>query len=404
MSSAVDAAARDPARVPAPSLAAFTLYFLRLGATGFGGPVALAHRIRKDLVERRGWLLESEYEDGFALAAACPGPLAYQLAVFCGYLRFGIEGGLAVAVGFAAAPFAIVTALAFAYARWGGSEELRSLFHGIAPVVLALIVRASFDLGRKTLRRDAPAWVLAAAACATTVALERELAALFLVAGFLGALVFRAPRTAVPERPPLARVGRGIAPAVGLPLASAAAAAHPTAGALFLFFFKTGLLVFGSGLVIVPFLKTYVVEQYGWLSHGQFMDAVAIGMMTPGPVVITATFVGYLLDGVRGAAAATAGIFMPAVLFTVLGARILARYRSSARLAGFVRGITAAVVGVLAGTTALVARTAVTDAAGAAIAAASLVVLALFRRVPEPALVAAGGLAGFLTHALLGAR
>lgn len=386
----------------APSRLRMTLYFLRLGAVGFGGPVALANAMRRDLVETRHWLTESEYEDGLAIAAACPGPLAYQLGVYCGYVRHGIRGGLEVACAFALAPFCLVTVAAWAYTRFAGSWQLRGLFYGVAPVVVALIVKACWNLGKKTLRKDPLAWVFFSIACAITVVVQKELTALFLVAGLLGIFVFRpaAPPTKPSPDPP--------APAPPVPTSSFLPIALPliftAAGMpakLFAFFFKTGCLVFGSGLVIVPFLKTYVVDQYHWLSNRAFLDSVAIGMISPGPVVITATFVGYLLAGPLGAVAATAGIFLPPVLFTVLATPLLLRFRRNVRLAGFIRGVTVAVVGVLAGTTFLVARTAVGDALTVTVALLCLAVLVFRPRLPEPLLVGVGAVVGLVGFFLL---
>jgi chromate transporter len=346
-------------------------YFLRLGSLGFGGPVALANYMRRDLVEERGWLTERQYEDGLALSAACPGPLAYQLGVYVGYVRHGIAGALAVAVAFALPPFVIVVAVASLYRHFASAWWLRALFHGIAPAVVALIVKACWNLGKKTIGRDLRAWFFFVAACTITVALQRELAPLFIVAGLLGIVVF----------------GRVRATALAISLD------------LFLFFFKTGFLVFGSGLVIVPFLKTEVVDHYHWLGNAEFLDAVAIGMISPGPVVITATFVGYLLSGLPGAASATLGIFLPPILFVVLATPLLLRYRQSAVLRGFIRGVSTAVVGVLAGTTWLIARTAVVDVAGLVIAAVALVIVTATKRVPDPLLIAAAGVVGLLSAA-----
>jgi chromate transporter len=353
------------------------LYFLRLGALGFGGPVALANYIRRDLVEQRGWLTEQQYEDGLALSAACPGPLAYQLGVYCGYLRNGIAGALAVAVAFGLPPFVIVVAAAAVYQRYSAAWQLRALFYGIAPAVVALIVKACWALGKKTIGRDARAWTFFAVACAVTVILQRELAPLFVLAGLLGVFVFG-------ERKP--RMAPALSVAVSAPLLQ-----------LFTFFFKTGLLIFGSGLVIVPFLKTQVVDQYHWLNDLQFLDAVAIGMISPGPVVITATFVGYLLRGFPGAAAATAGIFAPPVLFVICATPLLLRYRSSPLLRGFVRGVSTAVAGVLAGTTWLIGKTAVIDVPTAVIAGTALLAITLLpKKIPDPLVIAAAGIAGLL--------
>jgi chromate transporter len=357
------------------TLSQFVLYFLRLGALGFGGPVALANAMRRDLVESRGWLTAEEYEDGLALAAACPGPLAYQLAVYCGYIRFGVIGGLAVAVAFAVPPFVLVTIAAWLYVRFSGNWQVRALFYGIAPVVVALIVKACWNLGKRTLRDDRMAWAFAIIACTITVIIERELALMFVTAGLIGIIVFARPSRAT---------AMSVAPVL-----------------LFLFFFKTGLLVFGSGLVIVPFLKAQVVDQYHWLTNRQFLDSVAIGMISPGPVVITATFVGYLMSGMIGALAATVGIFAPPVLFTILATPLLLRYRREPHVTGFVRGVSVTVVGVLVGTTYLVGKEALGDWLTLAIAVISLAVLIYWKRIPEPLVIAAGALVGLLAYPFL---
>ncbi len=381
------------------SLARLAAYFLRLGAVGFGGPVALANYMRRDMVEARAWISESEYDSGLAIAAACPGPLAYQLGVYCGYLRFGILGGLTVAVAFGLAPFLIVVSAAIAYTRFSQNWQLRALFYGVGPVVVALILKACWNLGLKTLRRDVTAWGFALVACAVTVIVQRELTALFIAAGLIGMFVFANPGgPPSAEQPAAARPRTGSMP---LALVPPVATAGGMAWKLFLFFFKTGCLVFGSGLVIVPFLKTYVVDEYHWLGNREFLDAVAIGMISPGPVVITATFVGYVLAGLPGAFAATVGIFSPAVLFTVLATPLLLRYGKSPRLRGFIRGVTVTVVGVLVGTTYLVARTAIGDALTAAIAVLSLAALAQWKKCPDPLLVALGAVVGLATYRIV---
>lgn len=377
-----------------PTLWSFVAYFLRLGALGFGGPVALANYMRRDLVEARGWITGEEYENGLALAAACPGPLAYQLGVYCGYIRFGIGGGLAVAVAFGLPPFLIVSTAAYFYVRFTGNWQLRALFYGIAPVVVALIVKACWNLGKRTLRSDRLAWLFAVVACGITVVVEKELAVMFIVAGLTGAFVFARvsgvkPSTAAPPK----RNANAI-----LLFSSAAGTFSGTTTKLFLFFFKTGLLVFGSGLVIVPFLKTQVVDQFHWLNNRQFLDSVAMGMMSPGPVVITATFVGYLLNGFVGALAATLGIFAGPVLFTVLATPILLRYHKHPRVAGFIRGVGVTVVGVLVGTTYLIGREAIGDWLTVSIAMASLLTITFWRKLPEPLAILAGGVIGLLLY------
>src|SRR5512142_1338069 len=352
------------------TLRAMALYFLRLGALGFGGPVALANAMRRDLVDTRGWLTADEFDDGLALSAACPGPLAYQLGVYCVYIRFGFLGGVAVAFTFGLPPFVIVVADAALYRYFENARALRGLFYGIAPAIVAIIAKACWNLGRKTLRDDVRAWAFAAIACAIVVSIERELAWLFIGAGVIGLLVFARPQRT-------------------------RATALSISPELCLFFFKTGLLVFGSGLVIVPFLKSQVVDQYHWLTTRQFLDSVAIGMMSPGPVVITATFVGYLLAGFTGAVAATVGIFSPPVLFVLAATPLLRRYRENRFIRAFIRGISSAVVGVLVATTWLIARSAIVDPLTLGIAVVVLALI-LFTRVPDPVVIAAAGVAGLL--------
>jgi chromate transporter len=383
--------------VKRPSLLDLVRYFLMLGATGFGGPVALANYMRRDLVEKRGWLDEASYDRGLAIATACPGPMAYQLGVYCGYITYGISGALAVAVAFALPPFVIVVTAAVLYERFAGAAVTRGLFYGISPVVVALILRASWNLGRKTLKRDYAAWIVAIAACAVTIALQQELVWLFVASGVLGILIFaRAPKTA-----PVAATEPAPVKARAFALPALFAAVTPPAGlapALFWFFLKTGFLVFGSGLVIVSFVKTYVVDQYHWLDNRTFLDAVAIGMISPGPVVITATFVGYAVDGFAGATAATLGIFLPSILLTVLATPLLLRYGSHPRVAGFVRGVTVAVVGVLAGTTYLIGRPIVVDGFSIALLAIVLVAPLIAKRVPDQLYVGLGALLGVVLH------
>lgn len=390
----MEPAATEPGLPPTkPALWQLVGYFLRLGALGFGGPVVLANHMQADLVGERGWLTESEYLDGLALATACPGPLAFQLGVYCGYIRFGVVGALAVAVAFAFTPFLIVTAAAALYVKFAGAWEVRAIFYGVAPVITALILKACWQLGRKALKTRRLAWLFAAVAAAMTVTFKQELISVFIIAGLLGCLVFAGPvgtdhASTAPKSKSL-NVGF-------LGLTAAGFMAPPLK--LFAFFFKMGLFVFGSGLVIAPFLKVYVVDEYHWLTDRQFIDAVAIGMVTPGPVVITATFVGYVVDGFWGGLAATAGIFSPAVLFTIVAAPLLKRYRSNRYLQGFLQGIISAVVGALLGTTIMVAQSAIEDALTVGLAVVSLGVIFKWPKIPEFALVIVGASIGLLNY------
>jgi chromate transporter len=371
-----------------PSLASVASYFLRLGATGFGGPVALANYIRRDWVEEQHWITDQEYSEGLAVATACPGPLAYQLGVYCGYISQGIPGGIVAAIAFGLPPFAIVLCVAALYERFANASALRALFYGVAPVVVGLILRACWNLGTKTIGKDLVAIAIAALACAVTAVFEKEPTLVLVAAGLFG-IFFFAPR-------PAKATAACVAP---LPLVLLGAITQSaTAPGLFLFFFRTGLLVFGSGLVIVPFLQSYVVDDYHWLTQQQFLDAVAVGMISPGPVVISATFVGYLVAGFSGASAATIGIFLPSVLFTLIGTPLLLRYRKNPQLQGFVRGISVAVVGVLVGTVYLVGKSAVVDIVTALLALAALLAPFAWRKMPDQALVLLGAVIGLLVY------
>lgn len=378
---------------PRPSFIAVVTYFLRLGLTGFGGPVALASYMRRDLVDEYRWLGADEYDEGLAIATACPGPLAYQLGVYCGYVMHGVPGALSVAVAFSAAPFSIVVAVAALYVRFGSSWVLQGIFYGVGPIVIALIIRSCWDLGKKTLRHEWLAYTFACVACAITIVIQQELTILFLTAGALGIVLFYKPApTGTPKTTTSKSGNTGLFAVVPLPIAYQAV---PLPN-LFLFFFKTGFLVFGSGLVVVPFLKAYVVDQYHWLSNQAFLDAVAVGIVSPGPVVITATFVGYLTHGLSGAIVATAGMFAPSLIFVLIGTPILRKYRRNARLQGFIRGITVAVVGVLVGTSFLVARSSIHDWLTLALLAVALIVIWSKWRVPEQSLIGAGALVGLI--------
>jgi chromate transporter len=251
---------------------------------------------------------------------------------------------------------------------------LQGLFYGVEPVVVALIARSCWDLGRKTLRGEWLAYTVAAIACAITVVVQQELVALFLIAGALGIVIFYRPPVDA-EQPPQPRAAKRNATLTALAPLPVTGYATVAPLKLFWFFFKTGFLIFGSGLVVVPFLKAYVVDQYHWINNRAFLDAVAVGIVSPGPVVITATFVGYLTHQISGAAAATAGIFAPSIIFVLLGTPILRRYRKNARVQGFIRGITVAVVGVLVGTSYLVGRSAIHDVFALIVFIAALVVL-----------------------------
>ena len=373
----------------APSLAAFAGYFLRLGTFGFGGPIALAGYMQRDLVEERGWVTKDDYVKGLALAQLAPGPLAAQLAIYLGWAKGGITGATLVAVAFVLPSFLMVIAISMAYVRFGGLAWMQSAFYGIGAAVIAIILRSSYKLVRLTLSRDKLLWAIFAVNAIATAVLEAEVVSLILGCG-VAALVVNFGKS--PSRAALA-----IAPPIVL--AATASGTTVSSGTLFWFFVKAGAFVFGSGLAIVPFLYGGVVREHGWLTDQQFLDAVAVAMITPGPVVITVAFIGYLVDGFGGAVLASLGVFLPCYLFTVLPAPFYARFAENPRLKSFVGGVTAAATGAIAGAVFVLARRAIIDLPTVLIFAATLACLVWLKRVPEPVVIALVGLASILLRA-----
>jgi chromate transporter len=383
------------ADVAGRTLRGLVLYFLKLGSSGFGGPIALCGYMHRDLVESRRWFTEDEYQQGMAVSQTMPGPLAAQLAMWLGYLERGWWGALAVSIPFTVAPFLIVTALAVVYARYQGLNWVQDIFFGVGPAVIAIIAIASVKLARATNKRDPVLWTIAAVLCAVTVVAGAEIAWLFVVAGVFGSVYYGGG---------LPRLGRGHAVALSpLPLfvvhGFAWIGSGASLGALSLFFIKAGAFTFGSGLAIVPFLHDGLVDKYHWLTEGQFVDAVAIGLITPGPVVIMATFAGYLVYGVAGAIVATAAVFVPVYLFVVIPGPFFRRFEKHPRLVGFVKGITAAAAGAIAGAAIVIARQTISGPTSAVIGLVALaLLLQRWRRLPEPALVLVAALVGLALH------
>lgn len=380
----------DPKEVG--GLAALVAYFLKLGAIGFGGPVALVGYMQRDLVERRGWIDDDEYKLGLALAQIMPGPLAAQLAIAIGYFRHGVLGATLVGLAFVLPSFLMVLVLSALYVAFGGLWWMQALFYGISAAVIGIIAIAGYRLSRKVNGRDPLLWGIFAALFGVTVWAQAELAEFFLLAGLL-VLVVKAPPSWIRARLPFL----GLAPLwLAVPVAAAAAAAEARSGVLLdilLFFTQAGAFVFGSGLAIVPFLQAGVVEGHGWLTEQQFLDAVAVAMITPGPVVITVAFIGYLVAGLPGATLAAVGIFLPVWVLTVVPAPWFVRHRTNAQLRAFSDGATAAASGAIAGAVVVLAQRAIIDAPTALIALASLAVLWRWK-VPEPVVVLAAGAAG----------
>jgi chromate transporter len=371
----------EPARV---SLTQFVGYFLRLGTIGFGGPIALAGHMQQDLVDERGWVRKEDYLEGLALAQLAPGPLAAQLAIYLGYIRAGVLGATAVGVAFALPSFLMVLGLSAAYVRYGGLPWMQGMFYGIGAAVIGIITRSAFKLAKLTLGKDKLLWAVFAVLAVSTAWTSQEIIWLFLLGGVANLFA-----KALPGRlPARTRLSMLLAPGT-----LATFGASGTLLTIFVYFAKAGLFVFGSGLAVVPFLYGGVVQGHHWLTDKQFVDAVAVAMITPGPVVITVAFIGYLVAGMAGATAAALGIFLPVYLVVVLLAPSYKRWAKSPQLNAFVRGVTAAATGAIAGAVVVLARRSVCDLPTMLICAVSLAVL--FRwKVPEPVLIACAAIAG----------
>ena len=382
-------------------LGAFVRYFLYLGSLGFGGPVALAGFMHRDLVEERRWVSEEEYRLALALAQIMPGPLAAQLAIALGYFRHGIIGATAVGLAFVVPSFVMVIAISVAYVQFGGLWWMQALFYGIGAAVIAIIAIAAYKLSRSTNKHDPMLWVIFTALAIVTVWAQAELAEFFVVAGMV--VLFA---RAWPGRRQALLMGLGALAVVGTIwlierwFLSVGVGGQHVLLQILLFFTKAGSFVFGSGLAIVPFLHHGVVQQFGWLNEHQFIDAVAVAMITPGPVVITVVFIGFLVAGVLGATAAAIGIFLPVYVFTVVPAPWFSRNRDNAQLKAFVQGATAAATGALSGAVVVIALRAIYDVPTVLIALVSLGILWRYK-VPEPILVVAAAILGLFVWPLM---
>ncbi len=383
MSTPPNLSAHEPTKVTLPQFAG---YFLWLGTVGFGGPIALAGHMQQDLVDARGWVRKEDYVEGLALAQLAPGPLAAQLAIYLGYIRAGILGATAVGIAFVLPSFLMVLGLSAAYVRFGGLPWMQGMFYGIGAAVIGIIARSAFKLTKLTLGKNKLLWSIFAVLAISTAWTSKEIVWLFLLGGIVNLLI-----TAFPRGWPAGSTATMFFAPLGM---------QGTSGPLlqiFLYFAKAGVFVFGSGLAIVPFLYGGVVQDHHWLTDHQFVDAIAVAMITPGPVVITVAFIGYLVAGVAGAMAAALGIFIPVYLIVVLLAPSYKRWAKNPQLNAFVRGVTAAATGAIAGAVIVLARRSVFDLPTILICAVSLAVL--FRwKVPEPALIACAAVAGLLLH------
>ncbi len=369
-------------------------YFLRLGLLGFGGPVALVGQMERELVTERGWLTKDQMREAIAVCQSMPGPLAIQVGIYISYLRGGFWGAWAGGWAFIFPNFVIVAALGALYVHFGGLQPITGIFYGVSPAVIALILHSCYRLAKLGME-DWLQWVLAAICFGVTVVVQAEVALLFIGAGIVGILCYGNFWHRASSATPLL-VAVPLAPVA--PVAPVASASTITK--LLLFFLKAGALTFGSGLVIVPFLQQGVVQQYGWLGERDFLVAVAVGMISPGPVVITATFVGYLVAGFWGSLASTVGIFLPSFILVLVAAPLLARHRTNRNVQGFVKGAYAAAIGTILGACVLLGRIAVGDWFTILIAVSALVALFLWK-ISNPLLMAITAAAGLVAFPLL---
>jgi len=373
----------DQAR-PDYSLARIVGYFLWLGTVGFGGPIALAGYMQRDLVEDRRWLTNDEYLEGLALAQLAPGPLAAQLAMYLGYVRAGWLGATLVGFAFIGPSFLMVVLLAVAYVRYGGLAWMQAVFYGIGAAVIGIIARSAWKLMKATLKKDVLLWAIFLVLAISTSVTEREIVWLFIAGGLIVLAVKAFPRNVKAAAMPAMLIGGSVGGSLG------------TFGQVLVFFTKAGLFVFGSGLAIVPFLHGGVVVEHRWLTERQFLDAVAVAMITPGPVVITVAFIGYLVAGMSGAVAAALGVFLPVYAVVVLVAPYYKRFNKNPQLHAFVRGVTAAATGAIAGAVVVLARRAIHDWVTLGIAV--VITAILFKwKVPEPLLIVAAAVVGLIT-------
>lgn len=372
------------------------LYMLRLGALGFGGPVALVGYMHRDLVEQREWISEADYKEGLALAQIAPGPLAAQLGIYMGYVHYRNVGATLVGLAFVLPSFLMVVALGWAYVRFGGLSWMQAVFYGVGAGVIAIIAISARKLTIKSVGKDKLLWAIYLLLVGVTVVTESEVAWLFIASGMLVWLLRAPPKW----------LSKGSMPAIALtqaPPMPAVLTAFDTSllTQIGIFFAKAGAFVFGSGLAIVPFLYGGVVTEHHWLNDKQFVDAVAVAMITPGPVVITVGFIGYLIAGFPGASVAALATFLPCYLFTVLPAPYFKRYGKLPGVIAFVDGITAAAVGAITGSVIVIARRSIIDLPTLAIALVAVVLLWKFKKLQEPVVVAAAAAAGLVIYPLM---
>lgn len=368
-------------------------YMLGLGTWGFGGPVALVGFMYRDLVEGRQWISEADYKEGMALAQLMPGPLAAQLAIYIGYVHFHVVGATVVGLAFVLPSFFMVVALGAAYVAFGGIGWMQAVFYGVGAAVIGIIAMSAYKLTTKNIGKDKLLWAIFLVSATVTVVTKSEVVWLFLGAGVLVWMLRAPPKF----------TGRLNSMAASAPIAGAVLLSTmdwPKLVEIGAFFAYAGSFVFGSGLAIVPFLYSGVVQEHQWLNDRQFVDAVAVAMITPGPVVITTGFIGYLVAGFWGAVVAALATFVPCYLFTILPAPYFKKHGKRPGIVAFVDGVTAAAIGAITGAVIVIGQRSITDWVTAALAVVTVAVLWRFKKLPEPVVVLVAAIAGLLMYPL----
>lgn len=369
------------------TLKQLTCYFLKLGTIGFGGPPALVSYMYRDLVEDKKWIKEDDYKEGMALSQLTPGPLAAQLAIYIGYVDYKVLGATLVGLAFVLPSFFMVLIIGFAYVQYGGLPWMQAIFYGIGAAVIGIIAMGTYKLSKKNLGRERILWAIFIVVAIITFLFEKEIVWLILGGGFLYWIYKIKPHFFIGNSYFLFPFFLQVTINIG---------EDSILKQIAWFFFKAGAFVFGSGLAIVPFLYGGVVKEYSWLNEQQFLDAVAVAMITPGPVVITVGFIGYLIAGVPGACVAALATFLPCYLFTVLPAPYFKKWGKHPSIKAVVDGITAAAVGAIAGAVIVLAKRQLIDYVSFSIAILTILILLRFKKLPEPLIILAAALLGLL--------